>query len=97
MLAPLREAYEHYERLKVEEEKSRRGIDFNYHALSSTSVHDEDDKPPEEPNNEKNLKKSENNKTMPTRFWFLNTSEDNNVSMLTTTNYFIGWPGWPSG
>ncbi|KAK3718261.1 hypothetical protein QZH41_013164, partial [Actinostola sp. cb2023] len=79
MLTPLREAYDHYECLKVEEEKSRRGLDFNYHALntSSTSVHDE--KSTED--SSENLTKSDNKKTMSERFWFINNNEKN-VSLI---------------
>ncbi|XP_031549446.1 high affinity cGMP-specific 3',5'-cyclic phosphodiesterase 9A-like, partial [Actinia tenebrosa] len=76
MLTALREAYEHYERLKVEEEKSRRGIDYNYHVLStsSTSVNDEKDTTDESKEN----KKDDSNRASSSRFkdWLFSNNNE---------------------
>lgn len=80
-MTPLREAYEHYERLKVEEEKSRRGIDYNYHVLSTSSTSVNDEKDTDEGTDDNKMEDS--NKASTSRFkdWPFANNDEKTVSL----------------
>jgi hypothetical protein len=94
ILTPLREAYEHYELLRVEEEKSRRDIDYDYRVLraSSTPVTDENGT---EDSNEKSIKDDEASYSRFKDWLFLNSDEKSvsfefsSVKLLFTVFFIV--------